>query len=76
MTKLLDDAIAEARRLPADEQDAAAEALFAHLGHIGKHRLTPEQAQEVERIRANLRAGRTRLLSDEDMQTFWRSCGL
>jgi hypothetical protein len=75
MTKLFDDAVAQARELPADQQDAAAEALFAHLAGGQQYRLTAEQAEEVERIRDNLRSGRTELLSDDDMKAFWQSCG-
>jgi hypothetical protein len=76
MTKLFDDAIAQARQLSDEEQDAAAEALFAHLAHRRDFRLSADQAEEVERIRQNLRSGRTALVSDEDMKAFWTSCGL
>jgi hypothetical protein len=76
MTKLFDDAIAQARQLPDEQQDAAAEALFAHLAGGRDYRLTAEQAEEVERIRDNLRSGRTTLVNDDDMKTFWKSCGL
>jgi hypothetical protein len=31
MTKLLEEAIAKVRELPEDQQDAAADALFAHI---------------------------------------------
>jgi len=33
MTKLLEAAVAQARELPAEIQDAAADALFAHIAN-------------------------------------------
>jgi DNA-binding PadR family transcriptional regulator len=47
-----------------------------HLAGVQHYRLTAEQAEEVERIRENLRSGRTELLSDDDMKAFWQSCGV
>ena len=77
MTKLLEQAIAKARELSEDEQDAIADALFAHLGAQDSHiRLTPEQIAEVSRIRDDLRTGRTRLASDEEAAALWKKCGL
>jgi hypothetical protein len=76
MTKLFDDAIEQARQLPDEQQDAAAEALFAHLAGRRDYRLTADQAEEVERIRDNLRSGRTTLVRDDDMRAFWKFCGL
>jgi hypothetical protein len=77
MTKLLDDAIAQARTLPEDKQDQAAEALFAHIaGDERRYRLTHEQVEEVKKIQRDLRTGATRLLSEEEMDAFWKSCGL
>ena len=50
MTKRLDQAIAEVRKLPAERQDEAAELLFG-LARFDADtlQLTPEQAAEVER---------------------------
>jgi hypothetical protein len=77
MTKLLELAIAQARKLSESEQDAIAEALFAHLsGEAGHTRLTPEQVADVNRIRDDLRSGRTRLATDEEAQALWQKCGL
>jgi hypothetical protein len=77
MTKLLDEAIAQARALPEDKQDHAAEALFALIaGDERRYRLTSEQVEDVKRIQRDLRTGATRLLSEEDMDGFWKSCGL
>lgn len=47
MTKLLQKAIAEIERLPANEQDAAAGALMDYLDHMRGLRLSEEQAAEV-----------------------------
>ena len=77
MTRLLDEAIAQARTLPEDKQDQVAEALFAHIAGDERHyRLTPEQVEEVKRIQRDLRTGATRLLSEEEMEAFWKTCGL
>jgi hypothetical protein len=77
MTKLLEQAIAKAREQSADEQDAIADALFAHLaGDDRLYRLTPEQVADVNRIRDDLRSGRTRLATDEETAALWKKCGL
>lgn len=53
MTKLLDDAIAEAKKLPEDEQNAAAGALLDYIVSLQGLQLTDEQLAEVWRRRAN-----------------------
>jgi hypothetical protein len=75
MTKLLEQAIAKARELTESEQDAIADALFAHLAGA-RPRLTPEQIADVNRIRDDLRTGRTRLATDEETAALWKKCGL
>jgi hypothetical protein len=68
MTKLLEDAIAKVAELADGDQDAAADALFAYLAaRDRRYHLTPEQAAEVRRIRQDLRDGRTRLATDEEV---------
>jgi hypothetical protein len=77
MTKLLEQAIAKARELSEEEQDALADALFAHFaGDDRRYRLTPEQIEDVHRIREDLRSGRTRLATDEETAALWKKCGL
>jgi hypothetical protein len=77
MTKLLEQAIAKARELSESEQDAIADALFAHLSsQDSRTRLTPEQIADVSRIRDDLRSGRTRLATDEETAALWKKCGL
>ena len=76
MTKLLEQAIAQARELSEEEQDAVADALFAHLvGDHRRYRLTDEQVSDVRRIQQELRDGKTRLLTDDEMAAFWKKCG-
>jgi hypothetical protein len=72
MTKLLEAAIAKVRELSEAEQDAAADALFAHIAgdHQG-YQLTPEQVADVQRIQQGLRDGTTRLATDEETAAFW-----
>jgi hypothetical protein len=77
MTKLLEQAIAKARELSESEQDAIADTLFAHLsGGNQTYRLSPEQIADVNRIRDDLRSGRTRLATDEEVAAVWKKCGL
>jgi hypothetical protein len=77
MTKLLEQAIAKARELTEAEQDAVADALFVHLAGDGRRpRLSPEQVADVTRIREDLRSGRTRLATDEEVSAVWKKCGL
>ena len=77
MTKLLEQAIAKARELSEAEQDAIADALFAHLaGDDRRYRLSPEQVADAARIREELRSGHTRLATDEEVAAVWRKCGL
>ena len=77
MTKLLEEAIAKVRELPEDQQDAAADALFAHIsGDAGRYRLTPEQVAEVIRIQKDLREGRTRLATDDELAAMLKKSGL
>lgn len=77
MAKLLERAIAKARELSEDEQDAIAEALSAHLAtNAIPNRLTPGQVADVHRIREDLRNGRTRLATDEELAALWKKCGL
>jgi putative addiction module component (TIGR02574 family) len=77
MTKLLEDAIAQARKLPENEQDAVAEALFAHIASSDvSYRLTDDQVEEVKRRQQALREGKSRFATDEEMDALWKKCGL
>jgi putative addiction module component (TIGR02574 family) len=77
MTKLLDQAIEQARELPAEEQDALAEALFAHIANDDRpYRLTADQVEEVRRRQKDLRDGKIQLATDEEVAAVWKRCGL
>ena len=68
MTKLLEQAIEELRNLPEEEQDAAADALFAYISSDERqYRLRPDQVAEVHRIRRALRHGTTRLATKAEV---------
>ena len=68
MTKLLDQAIAKVRELPAEEQERAAEALmlFADLAKQGVYRLSPEERAAIEESREQVRRGQ--LATDEEVE--------
>jgi len=73
MTKPLEDAIAQARELPENEQDQIAEALFAHMAGA-EFRLTDDQVEEVKRRQRELREGKTRFATEEEMDALWKQC--
>ena len=69
MTRLLEEAIEHLRDLPEEEQDGAAEALFAFISSDERqYRLAPHQIAEVRRIQHALRDGSTRLATDEEVK--------
>jgi hypothetical protein len=52
MTKSLDEAIDQLRELPDEEQDAAADAIFAYISNDDRvYGLLPDQVADVRRIR-------------------------
>lgn len=68
MTKLLEQAIEQLRELPEEEQDAAADVLFAYISTDEReYSLRPAQAAEVRRIRDKLRNGMTRLATSGEI---------
>jgi hypothetical protein len=69
MTKLLEEAIEQLRDLPEEEQDAAADVLFAYIASDERdHQMQPHQVAEVHRIRRGLRDGSTRLATDAEVK--------
>jgi hypothetical protein len=77
MSKLLDEAIEQLRELPEDEQNAAADVVFAYVSSDERrYHLRPDQIREVRRIRQGLRDGITRLATDEEVSTLKRKSGL
>ena len=77
MTKLLEDVIDRIRDWPEDRQDEAAQLLLdLEAQRTSRYRLTPEQVEEVQRIREQLRDGTMTFATDEQMDAFWKKCGL
>jgi hypothetical protein len=77
MTKLLEEAIEQLRELPDDEQDNAADAVFAFISSEEReYRLTPPQVDEVRRIQRGLRDGTVRLASDREVAAARKRAGL
>jgi hypothetical protein len=69
MSTLLDEAIEQLRDLPEEEQDSAAEALFAFISSDERqYRLLPHQVTEVRRIQRALQDGTTRLATDQEIE--------
>jgi len=77
MTKLLQDVIDRVRTWPEDRQDDAARLLLdLEAQQNNTYRLTPEQVKEVAEIREQLRDGKMRFATDEEMAALWKKCGL
>ncbi len=77
MTKLLDKAIDEVRKLSDAQQDLAAEVLLSVVNpHASSYVLTPQQIEEVKQIQRDLRAGTAVFASEDEMAALWKKCGL
>jgi hypothetical protein len=77
MTRHLEEAIETLRELPEEDQDAAADVLFAYISNEERHyRLLPGQAEAVRRTRRNLQAGKTRLATDDEVASARRNSHL
>lgn len=77
MTKLLRDVIERVRQWPEERQDEAAHILLElEAQRTSRLRLTPEQLAEVKRIRQKIRDGSAQFATDEEMDAFWKKCGL
>jgi hypothetical protein len=77
MKKTLEEAIGQLRELPEDEQDAAADAVFAYVSSDDRqYHLLPHQIKEVRRIQKGIRDGTGRLASDEEVEAFKEKVGL
>lgn len=77
MTKHWDDIVMEVRALADHEQDRLAELVAISLPQ-GDQRLTISgaQAAEVQEILDNIASGKSRLVSEAEMEDFWKECGL
>lgn len=77
MTKLLQDVIERVRRWPEDRQNEAAEVLLQLEAQRGADvSLTPEQVTEIGRIRQKVIDGTAEYAGDDEVEAFWKSCGL
>jgi hypothetical protein len=72
MTKLLEQVIADVRKLSDEEQDAIAEELIAYLGAAGNFdpHLSDEQLAELRRRRAD---AASRMLSIDEVEARLRN---
>jgi hypothetical protein len=76
-TKILKDVIERVQNWPVERQaDAAQVLLEMEQQDASRYRLTDAQAQEVARIRRDIREGKGTLATDEEMAALWKSCGL
>ncbi|MFG1276827.1 hypothetical protein [Xanthobacter autotrophicus] len=80
MTKLLDQAIAEIRKLSDAEQDRVAELLLGlvHRDEAGDadQQLTPEQVARIEDTLRRIENGTMTFVSEEEMGAVWARFGL
>ena len=77
MTKLLDEAIAEIRKLPDADQDHAAELLLDLVRRgAGAYELTPEQVAQIEVTLRSVADGTMEYASEEEMAAVWARHGL
>ncbi len=76
MTKLLDEAIAEIRKLPEVDQDRAAELLLALAHEPDDYQLTPEQVERVKDTLRRIDDGTMGFVSEEEMAAVWTRYGL
>ena len=76
MTKLLDQAVEAARRLPAGDQDDIARAIIQLAGAEvpASVTLTPDERGAIARSRAA--AGGSEFATDEDVRAVWAKHGL
>ncbi len=62
---------------PPKRQEDAVQVLAAmEQQDASPYRLTDEQAEEVERRRADFAAGKERYATDEEMAALWKKCRL
>ena len=76
MTRLLDQALAAARKLPPDEQDQIAHVVLRLTG-VDDEKPVPLTAEEQAAIAASKAAGtRGEFATDEQVQAVWAKHGL
>jgi hypothetical protein len=77
MTKLLEEVIQQLSDLPEEEQNAAADVLFAYISSDERqYALRPRPGRRDRRIRDKLRYGTTRLATPHEVATARRNAAL
>jgi hypothetical protein len=77
MSKLLQDIIERVRQWPEDRQNEAAAVLLELEAQRGAQvSLSPEQVAEIGRIRQREIDGTAEYVGDDEVEAFWKSCGL
>jgi hypothetical protein len=77
MTRSLQEAIEHLKDLPEEEQDAAADAVFAYMASDERqYVLRPDHVREVRRIRDDLKSGKTRLATDDEVSRVRRKSAI
>jgi hypothetical protein len=61
---------------PRRQEDAARILREMEEQDASPYRLTDDQAAEVERRRADFKAGHERYATDEELAALWKKCGL
>ncbi|OCK57993.1 hypothetical protein [Bradyrhizobium sp. LMTR 3] len=75
--KDIEELMERVRHWPKERQEDAAEVLLEmERQDASRYRLTDAQAEEVARIQRDIREGRGKLATDEQMAALWKSCGL
>ena len=77
MTKHWDAIVTQVGTLADYEQDRLADLVAVSLPQ-GDQRLTISDAQaaEVQQILDDIASGKSRLVSEAEMESFWKECGL
>jgi hypothetical protein len=77
MTDLLEQAIEQLRDLPEEEQNAAADVLFAYVSSDERqYRLRSDQITQARRIQRDLHDGNTRLATEAEVSAVKKKAGL
>jgi predicted transcriptional regulator len=75
MTKVLEDAIEKVRRLPEDQHAHVAEVL-EQIAAAGRDPFVVPESHRAAVLEGLAEAERGEYVSDEDMATLWKKCGL
>lgn len=75
MTKVLEDAIEKVRKLPEDRQAYVAEVL-EHIAATGSDVFIVPDSHRAAVLEGLEQAERGEFVSDDEMATLWRKCGL